>query len=84
MKKARRTGKQEQIRWNMLLTEEEAEFLKEQARREGRTASDLVRSAIERLYRPHERIEALLALDELKGDYLDRAVCTERLQAGNA
>lgn len=83
MKKARRTGKLEQIRWNMLLTEEEAEFLKEQARREGRTASDLVRSAIERQYRPHQRIEALLALDELKGDYLDRTVCVKRLQAEN-
>jgi predicted DNA-binding protein len=64
----------------MLLTQEEADFLKEQARREGRTASDLVRSAIERLYRPRERIEALLTLEELKGDYLDRMKCLERLQ----
>lgn len=78
MKQARRTGNQEQIRWNMLLTTEEANFLKEQARREGRTASDLVRSAVERLYRPYDRIEAQLALDSLKGDYLDAEKCVLR------
>ncbi len=76
----RRTGKQEQVRWNMLLTADEAEFLKQQARREGRTASDLVRSAIERLYRPHIRIDAFLALDALRGNYLDAGRCRAMMQ----
>ncbi|MBW7857758.1 MAG: hypothetical protein H3C43_05595 [Leptonema sp. (in: Bacteria)] len=75
-----RVAKGEQlIRWNMLLTNEEISFLRSQSKRENRTASDLVRSAIERLYFPNEQILPLQALSRLQGDYFNRQQCHQML-----
>lgn len=68
------------IRWNMLLTNDEISFLRLQSKRENRTASDLVRSAIERLYFPYNRILPNQALNRLKHDYLNRDECEQKLR----
>lgn len=76
-----RIKKDEQlIRWNMLLTNDEISFLRLQSKRENRTASDLVRSAIERLYFPYRRILPNQALSRLKQDYLNRNECEQKLR----
>jgi len=67
----------------MLLSPAEAAFLKEQAVREGVSASDVVRNAIERLYRPNLTLTAIRALDQLEGDYLKPADMATKTGRGN-
>lgn len=80
MKRGEKAPGEGRVRWNVLFTPDEAQFLKEQARREGKSAADVVRAALDQVYRPAETLDPLRALDELAGDYLPSTVVHEALR----
>lgn len=71
-------------RLQVLLTEEQFQFLKDLSRQKRRSVGDLIRDSVDRAYRPSSSLAHLRVVGELRSASFLKGISLEDMQPGSA